>query len=157
LLQIVMSAHKELALDEKSYHVRFGSTCVTGYGPLMRTADYASFDEFHSALQQQWQKLWVEVFSADPAGAHSWETSVRQSFIVSAVLARKAERCQPSISVQSSGIWCYYAGPAPPASTLLHSTYLQHCIKHHHQSCYPLIATSAVPCCVVAAAQRCRS
>lgn len=66
-VQIVMSAHKELALDEKSYHVRFGSTCVTGYGPLMRTADYASFDEFYAALQAQWQALWVEVFSADPA------------------------------------------------------------------------------------------
>ncbi|KAF6259536.1 hypothetical protein COO60DRAFT_1003924 [Scenedesmus sp. NREL 46B-D3] len=66
-VQIVISAHKELAMDEKSFHVRFGATCVTGYGPLMRTADYASFDEFYTALQGEWQKLWVEVFSADPA------------------------------------------------------------------------------------------
>lgn len=54
-------------MDEKRYHVRFGATCVTGYGDVMHTRDYGSFDEFFTALQAAWDKLWTEVYSADPA------------------------------------------------------------------------------------------
>eukprot|EP00879_Flechtneria_rotunda_P021865 GHRR01023058.1.p1 GENE.GHRR01023058.1~~GHRR01023058.1.p1 ORF type:complete len:312 (+),score=62.16 GHRR01023058.1:288-1223(+) len=66
-VQIVMSAHKELAMDEKTFHVRFGTTCVTGYSELIPASTYATFEEFCVAIQSVWDKLWVRVFSADPA------------------------------------------------------------------------------------------
>ena len=67
--QVIMSAHKELALNEKQCHVRFGGTCVTGYGDVIHSSAYDSFESFFSALQAAWDQQWVEVFSADPAGA----------------------------------------------------------------------------------------
>lgn len=68
-VQIVMSAHKEQALDESRYHFRFGSTCVTGFGEAIHTSSFDTFDDFFDHLQQAWDKLWLEVFSAEPAGA----------------------------------------------------------------------------------------
>eukprot|EP00775_Hariotina_reticulata_P006311 gene6311-6546_t len=65
-VQVIMSAHKELALNEKQCHVRFGVTCVTGYGDVIQSGAYDSFESFFSALQAAWDQQWVEVFSADP-------------------------------------------------------------------------------------------
>lgn len=67
-LQIVMSAHKEQALDEKRYHFRFGATCVTGFSEAIHTSSYDNFEDFFVDLQTAWDKLWLQVFSADPAG-----------------------------------------------------------------------------------------
>lgn len=67
-----MSAHKELALDEKRYHVRFGSTCVTGYSEVIRTSSFSDFEQFFAALQVAWDKLWLQVFSAEPSGGPGW-------------------------------------------------------------------------------------
>lgn len=67
--QVVMSAHKEGALDEKRYHFRFGSTCVTGFSQVIHTSSFDSFDAFFAHLQEEWDKLWGQVFSADAAGA----------------------------------------------------------------------------------------
>jgi hypothetical protein len=76
-LQIVMSAHKEQALDESRYHFRFGSTCVTGFGDAIHTSRFDTFDDFFAHLQQAWDKLWLEVFSAEPAGVGAaWEREV---------------------------------------------------------------------------------
>lgn len=66
-VQVVMSAHKEEALDEKRYHFRFGSTCVTGFSTVIHTSSFDSFDAFFTHLQGEWDKLWGEVFSADAA------------------------------------------------------------------------------------------
>lgn len=63
-----MTAHKEQAMNEKHYHVSFGATCVTGYGDLIESRDYSTSEEFMAALQIAWDKLWVEVYSAEPAG-----------------------------------------------------------------------------------------
>lgn len=63
-----MSAHKEEALDEKRYHFRFGSTCVTGFSQVIHTSSFDSFDAFFAHLQEEWDKLWGQVFSADAAG-----------------------------------------------------------------------------------------
>jgi hypothetical protein len=67
-VQIVMSAHKEHAMDEKRCHFRFGSTCVTGFSEPIQTSSFDSFDDFFAHLQTAWDKLWLQVFSADPAG-----------------------------------------------------------------------------------------
>jgi hypothetical protein len=64
-----MTAHKEQALDEKRLHVRFGATCVTGFSQVIHTSGFDSFDSFFAHLQDTWDKLWLEVFSANPAGA----------------------------------------------------------------------------------------
>lgn len=66
--QIVMSAHKESALDEKRYHFRFGATCVTGFSQPIHTSSFDSFEDFFAHLQTSWDKMWGEVFSADAAG-----------------------------------------------------------------------------------------
>lgn len=63
-----MSAHKEGALDEKRHHFRFGSTLVTGFSQVIHTSSFDSFDAFFAHLQEEWDKLWGQVFSADAAG-----------------------------------------------------------------------------------------
>jgi hypothetical protein len=63
-----MSAHKEHAMDEKRCHFRFGSTCVTGFSEPIQTSSFDSFDDFFAHLQTAWDKMWLQVFSADPAG-----------------------------------------------------------------------------------------
>lgn len=148
LLQIVISAHKELALDEKSYHVRFGSTCVTGYGPLMRTADYASFDEFYAALQAQWQALWVEVFSADPAGAGSCRCiSTPQEQLQGQqggqlrISALSLGPCMKKCCTQPAArLACFLS--AVSMSTLHLPLYVK-CARWLTESCWPL------PCCAL--------
>lgn len=54
-------------MDEKRCCARFGVTCVTGYSDPIHTRDFDSFEKFFAALQTAWDKIWVEVFSADPA------------------------------------------------------------------------------------------
>lgn len=67
-VQIVMSAHKEQVLDEKTLHFRFGGTIVTGFSEPIQSSSFDSFEDFFSTLQAAWDKLWPEVFSADAAG-----------------------------------------------------------------------------------------
>eukprot|EP00775_Hariotina_reticulata_P012345 gene12345-12479_t len=68
-VQMVITAHKEAAMDEKRYHVRFGVTCATGYSDVIHSSSYDNFEQFFKVLQSSWDKLWLEVFSADPAGS----------------------------------------------------------------------------------------
>ena len=64
-----MSAHKEQVLDESRLHARFGATCVTGFSSVIQPSHYPDgFEDFFAAVQDTWQDMWVQVFSADLAG-----------------------------------------------------------------------------------------
>jgi hypothetical protein len=147
LLQIVMSAHKELALDEKSYHVRFGSTCVTGYGPLMRTTDYASFDEFYAALQETWQQLWQEVFSADPAGKQNTVLQLEQ------VIKPRTHACSHSHSQHGLLARLVLYATFEPEVALAQSAAA---VAHACCTC-SVRPTCAIGCAACCTPQRCRS
>jgi len=49
--QLVITAHKEAAMDEKRYHVRFGVTCVTGYSDVIHSSSYDDFEQFFKVVQ----------------------------------------------------------------------------------------------------------
>ena len=54
-------------LAEKSFHVRLGATVVTSYGPVVRPADFPSFEPFMAAVQAAWDAEWAATMAADPA------------------------------------------------------------------------------------------
>jgi hypothetical protein len=45
-----------------------GCTLLCGFSDVVHSTDYPNFEDFWAQLTTRWDKLWVEVFSANAAG-----------------------------------------------------------------------------------------
>ena len=64
-VQLIITKNKELLLHEKRFSAHFCAQLACGYSGPIDSADYPDFDAFVAKVQEEWDKLWERVYSAD--------------------------------------------------------------------------------------------
>jgi 1-acyl-sn-glycerol-3-phosphate acyltransferase len=64
-VQVIITKGKEQLLSEKKLSAHFNARLACGYGEPIDCAQYPDVDAFVARVQQEWDRLWLEVYGAD--------------------------------------------------------------------------------------------
>lgn len=64
-VQIIITRGKEQLLSEKRLAVHFGARLACGYSRVIDSASHKDFEGFVAQIQQEWDALWRQVYSAN--------------------------------------------------------------------------------------------
>lgn len=64
-VQIIMTRGKELVLSEKRLRASYGCTLVVSFSRVIESKGKEDFEEFWGEVQNVWDEVWSEVYSAD--------------------------------------------------------------------------------------------
>ena len=103
-VQTVIAANKEAVISEKKLLARLGQTIVVGYGPVIETSQFETFQAFFDALQSTWDKEWDRVFAADAAGQKLCRHPTMTATWHAASITLSGTLCAPSL--QACLRWC---------------------------------------------------
>lgn len=68
-VQVLVSSHKERAVDEHAWTIRLGVPIRTYAGAVLHPVDFESFEHFMDAIASHWFEAWNAVHSDDDDGS----------------------------------------------------------------------------------------
>lgn len=67
-MQLIITHGKEQLLCEKRFRAAFYCKLKCGIAPVIRSADFDSFEAFAGKVQQEWDALWAKVYDTPLQG-----------------------------------------------------------------------------------------